>query len=294
MFMEPIFWEEYLKPLQNLIMQPIVFNDLSITLMDAIPALHDREWSMETHRHPWFEFNYVSEGAAYTKVEDNEFLTSAGQSYLIPPGTFHSHRNCDHQGDNGFCLRWQLEKVEVMKESLNVCQSAADIIKILSSHKPMCINGNADVLIDWVNKPKSLAATQSVFIHWLMSLYEICGGQDLFGAYNNDHEKILVQQAIVYLTEYYAHDFSVKDLANSLNISYRHLARIFKHITGVTIVQKLNDIRINEAKKLLKETDRTIREIAMVVGFQNEYYFTTIFSQNSYITPSKFRSKFKE
>jgi transcriptional regulator GlxA family with amidase domain len=72
------------------------------------------------------------------------------------------------------------------------------------------------------------------------------------------------------------------------------LARIFKHITGVTIVEKLNDIRINEAKKLLKETDRTIREIARGVGFQNEYYFTTMFSQNSYITPSKFRSKFKE
>jgi AraC family transcriptional regulator, transcriptional activator of pobA len=292
--MEPIFWDEYLKPLQDLIMQPIIFNDLSITLMDAIPAPHDGDWAVETHRHPWFEFNYVSEGAAYTKLEDNEFLVSVGQSFLIPPGNFHSHRNCDHQGDNGFCLRWQLEKVEVLEGSINICQSAVDIIKVLSSHKPKCIEGNADMLIESLSKAKSLAAAQAAFIHWLLSLYEICGGQDLNRVYNNDHEKILVQQAIVYLTEYYAHDLSVKDLANSLNISYRHLARIFKHITGVTIVEKLNDIRINEAKKLLKDTDRTIREIAREVGFQNEYYFTTIFSQTSYITPSKFRSKFKE
>jgi hypothetical protein len=37
--MKPIDWEEYLEPLQDLIMIPIIFNDLSITFLDAISAL---------------------------------------------------------------------------------------------------------------------------------------------------------------------------------------------------------------------------------------------------------------
>lgn len=292
--MQPKNWDECLKPLQELIMQPIIFNDLSITLLDALSALHDKDWSVEVHRHPWFEFNYVSEGSLYTTLKGSEFLTVVGQVYIIPPGTFHSHRHCNHEGDNGFCLRWQLEKVETSEASIKLPDCASDIIKVVSAIRPYGIEMHADQLVERMNGVKTLYSKQSVFIQWLISLYEFWNGKDSEKSYGNDHEKVLVQQAILYLSEYYTNHLNVQDVAISLNISYRHLTRIFKNITGVTIIEKLNDIRINEAKKLLKETDKPIREIARSVGFDNEYYFTTIFSHHSFITPSKFRSKFKE
>jgi hypothetical protein len=57
------------------------------------------------------------------------------------------------------------------------------ITKVLSSHKPKCIEGNADMLIESLSKVKSLAAAQAAFVYWLLSLYEICGGQDLNRVY---------------------------------------------------------------------------------------------------------------
>jgi AraC family transcriptional activator of pobA len=287
-------WDDNIKPVQKLIMQPVAFNDLSVTLLDALSALHGTDWLVKEHRHPWFEFNYISEGSAYTTLNGSEFLTVAGQVYIIPPGLFHSHRHYNHEGDNGFCLRWQLEKTEAPGMHLKLSECAQDIIRTLSACRTYGIQMNACELVEKVSRAKNLTVKQSVFVQWLISLYEFWGGKSSEKPYQNDHEKILVQQAMLYLSEYYANDLSVQDVADSLNVSYRHLARIFKHVTGNTIIEKLNDIRINEAKKLLKDTDKPIYEIAREVGFDNEYYFTTVFSCHSHITPSKFKSKFKD
>jgi AraC family transcriptional regulator, transcriptional activator of pobA len=292
--MPPSAWEDNIKPLQELITQPIRFNDLSITLLDAIWALHSRDWSIETHRHPWYEFNYVSEGALYTTIEGCEFLTAAGHFYLIPPGTYHSHRYCNHEGDNGFCLRWQLERISFPGETENISALGARIMEVLSIPRPFCTAWNAGELIENASKCSNIAVLQSEFLRWLLSLYELWEDKGKETTYEHEREKALVQQAILFLSEYYASDIPVQDLANSINISYRHLARIFKQVTGLTIVEKLNDIRVYEAKKLLKDTDKTIREIAREVGFENEYYFSNTFTHRAYTSPSKFRKRFRE
>lgn len=95
------------------------------------------------------------------------------------------------------------------------------------------------------------------------------------------------------MSEYYANEIHVMELANLVNVSYRSLARSFKQATGMTIIKKLNDIRIHEAQKLLRNTEKPIRQIAVEVGFENEYYFSRIFSHRTCITPSEFRKKFK-
>lgn len=291
--MTPLLWDERLKPLQKIIMQPVIFNNLSITLLDALPALHEKDWVIDTHRHPWFEFNYVSEGAVYTSIEGFEFLTGAGHSYIIPPGTFHSHRYCDYQGDNGLCLRWQLEELPQNADMAKTPNSASKLIKVLSVPRPFCVDVNAAVLVERISRVKSHAAMQAIFTEWLLSLFDMLNACEEDPNIQNDHEKVSVRQALLYLSEYHTQDLNVQELANSLNISYRHLARMFKHVTGMTIIENLNNIRVNEAKKLLKETDKPIREIAQKVGYENEYYFTTIFNKYAYTSPSKFRKQFK-
>lgn len=292
--MPPSSKEENIKPLQDLIIQPTLFNDLSITLLDAIWALHGKDWSIDNHRHPWYEFNYVSEGAIYTTIEGCEFLTTAGQFYLIPPGTYHSHRHCNHEGDNGFCLRWHLEKVSFPREMEGVPASGARIMEVLSTPRPFCTAWNAGELIENVSRCSNTAMLQSELLRWLMSLYALWEGRGKERICESEREKTLVQQALLFLSEYYVSDISVQDIANSINISYRHLSRIFKQVTGLTIIEKLNDVRVNEAKKLLKETNKTIREIAREVGFENEYYFSNTFTHHAYTSPSKFRKRFRE
>lgn len=287
-------WEERISRLQALVMKSMLYNDLCITLIDALPAPHSNDWVLAEHRHPWFEFNYLSEGSLYTTLEGCEFLASAGSFFLIPPGCFHSHRYCSSSGDNGFCLRWQLEKAPLPKDFSNLTASAENIIKVISVPRPTATFKNMEGLISDFNDAHGIDTLQTSFISWLIMLYEQWREKGLEKDNSESRDNALVRQAILYLSEYYAHPIKVQELANSINMSYRHLARIFKQATGLTIIEKLNDIRVNHAKDLLKHTNEAVREIALQVGFENEFYFSNIFNHYTYMTPTNFRKKFKE
>ena len=57
----------------------------------------------------------------------------------------------------------------------------------------------------------------------------------------------------------------------------------------MTFKQYLNKIRLSEAKRLLKETDRQIADIAYHVGYKNVTHFHRIFKQNEKISPNEYR-----
>ncbi|MFQ9798925.1 MAG: helix-turn-helix transcriptional regulator [Clostridia bacterium] len=126
-------------------------------------------------------------------------------------------------------------------------------------------------------------------------LLGICATFDPGGRMPFDYsqDEALVNQALLYLSQYYAQNIRVDEVAHSLNVSYRHLARIFKSVTGQTVIQKLNAIRLEEARRLLAETNMPVGEIGKQVGFTNEYYFSAIFKQVIATTPTQYRAMMK-
>ena len=96
-------------------------------------------------------------------------------------------------------------------------------------------------------------------------------------------------QVMLHLSEYYREKIYVEQIAAALHMSYRTLSRRFKEETGITLSEALNEIRIRNAKKLLVESDMRIYEIALAVGFENEYYFSNAFRKYSHMTPGKYR-----
>ena len=104
-------------------------------------------------------------------------------------------------------------------------------------------------------------------------------------------DKLMIRHALLYLEDLRSGELNVYEMAASLNISYRHLSRLFKQVTGTTIVQRYNDIRIERAKKLLRETNLLNKEVASQVGFKNENYFSTLFKQVTTLSPGEYRQK---
>jgi len=286
-------WETTLQPLQALIMKPVFFHDLVITLTDAVVACHESGWEVKEHRHPWFEFNYVSDGCLHTTLEQAEFPTYPGAFFLVPPGVFHSNRNKSGARDDGFCLRWLLESRQPEIPGQEQAGRFKPLLSTLSVKNAYSVsNKRIDLLIaDMVNQ-KELLALQLAFARLIVALQGLRNEETTVKKNEYSREEVLVRQAMLYLAEYYSSQISVHELAHSLNISYRQLARVFKKITGITIIEKLNDIRINQAKQLLNDTDKTVKEIAQLVGFENEYYFSNTFSKYTYSSPSEFRRKF--
>ncbi|WP_245375638.1 AraC family transcriptional regulator [Paenibacillus eucommiae] len=306
-------YEDTLNACKNLLMQPLSFNDLGIVLVDALSAKHDPDWSVELHRHPWFEFNYVSTGSVYTTIEGIEFLIQEGQSYLIPPGAAHAHRNAEGIGDDGFCLRWQFNLLSNRNEGLkspasshsasgasNSTSSSSSIslsmgqavIDIFQEARPYALSKELTAPLMNIRSDQSSFSIQSAFVGWLAVLFEEWSWEApdlLHHSHQADKNDSMVQQALLYLEEYYASSFKVQDLATALHVSYRHLSRLFKHKTGISIIEKLTDIRVSHAKKLLKDSNMTLREIAHETGFVNEFYFSNQFHRYTFTSPKEFR-----
>ena len=94
-----------------------------------------------------------------------------------------------------------------------------------------------------------------------------------------------------YIRENYKDDISLSSAANKANISSVYLSRLFKKEEGINFLDYLNQYRIEEAKKLLKDVQYNILDVADETGFKNTRYFSKIFKKNVGITPSEYRKR---
>ena len=72
-------------------------------------------------------------------------------------------------------------------------------------------------------------------------------------------------------------------------ISQYYLSRSFKQVTGFTFIEYLNSVRIREAQRLLRETEKQVIQIAHMVGFNNISHFGRIFKAITKYTPLQYR-----
>lgn len=97
-----------------------------------------------------------------------------------------------------------------------------------------------------------------------------------------------VLNAIKYIQFNYSHDISIDDVAKSVGVSRSHLYRVFMLNVGKSPIDYLTEYRINEACKLLRGGNLSIAEVAISVGFFDQFYFSRVFKRAKGVPPSKY------
>jgi len=100
-----------------------------------------------------------------------------------------------------------------------------------------------------------------------------------------------VRKAMAFIHNHFAENITRSDIAQYISISEDYLTFCFRQELGTTPITYLQRYRVNQAKHLLKDTDRAITEIALDVGFSDNSYFSRIFRRITGISPDKFRHK---
>lgn len=108
-----------------------------------------------------------------------------------------------------------------------------------------------------------------------------------------DSKSEYIRQALEYVHEKYTECITIDAIADQIGISYSYLRRLYKESTGQNLSDYINQLRIQKAKKLLKETNYTVKEIVFMCGYNHERTFFRSFTQMVGISPSKYRSKVK-
>jgi YesN/AraC family two-component response regulator len=103
----------------------------------------------------------------------------------------------------------------------------------------------------------------------------------------------LSAQNISHIDDYLDHNFdqeiSISAMAEIVSLSESSFSRNFKLATGKSPYQYVVERRIEEAKRLLRNTDQSIAEIGLSVGYSNQAHFSTAFRKMLGVTPGAYR-----
>lgn len=98
-----------------------------------------------------------------------------------------------------------------------------------------------------------------------------------------------ILESTFYLEQHYAEPVRLGEVAKRFGFSEGHFSRLFSAQVGVPFSNYLINIRIRHAKELLINTDKSVSEISMDIGFSSADYFSACFSKCENMTPSAFR-----
>lgn len=102
-----------------------------------------------------------------------------------------------------------------------------------------------------------------------------------------------VQKALDYIkTNYSNPELIFKEVADAVNLSTSYLSALMKKYGNINYNLYLNEVRIENAKKLLISPDVKSYEVAFRVGFNSSQYFSSCFKKNIGITPREYRERF--
>ncbi len=97
-----------------------------------------------------------------------------------------------------------------------------------------------------------------------------------------------------YIEENKGINIKLEELARTVGFSYAYFSSLFKKETGKTLTEYIQMVRIETAKKLLVEKERSISEIAEMVGYNDIKFFTKQFKKTLGISPNEYRKMFLE
>ena len=130
-------------------------------------------------------------------------------------------------------------------------------------------------------------ATQSAvdMIRWVNYLLE--------RAYDYEEEvrkaSGLIERINAYVHEHFSEQLDRNEIASAFHLAPEYLAKLYKKKTGVYLKDYIREYRVEQAKRLLREKDVLVSDVAGAVGFDNFSYFSTIFRKYVGMTPNEYR-----
>ncbi|WNS43156.1 AraC family transcriptional regulator [Paenibacillus sp. MMS20-IR301] len=284
-----------LPPVFNKLCREIRVQDAVIEWVDIIFEQIGTASKCPPHAHTWFEFNYVLSGQMGTRFDGDELTVNAGEFFLIPPGRVHSHTYTRGNPHEGLCFRWRLRPADP-GQAADGGHLLYARLKSLQEWRPGAYSdeeGFSGMLEHFLSEADTAAPSELSLQLLLIRLLErLCQLQQTLEGHTESPAAVadpLVRKVEIYMEEYLGDRLNVEELAASLHMSYGHLSREYKRLTGNTIIGRMNSIRLEKARELLLLPGSNISEAAEQAGFADLSYFSKAFKKKYGQAPQSYR-----
>ncbi len=252
------------------------------------------------HSHANFEFHIVFRGNFVMDIEDKKINMRPNDSVLIFPNTFHRISSQD-ENSAMLCFTFPIEKNDKQDES----DYYTIFREFVAREGEYAIVQQNPLIGEYVRRINAHLNLNSVFAKETVKAFLVLLFTELllpaFGNSNISDTTAIetteydsrIQMIENYFNDHYMEDISLSKLSAMLCLSERQTNRMISHAFGTEFRECLSKIRLKTAKKLLCETNNSVKDIAEAVGYQTYNGFYLAFRSKFGISPLKYREQKK-
>ena len=227
----------------------------------------------DMHQHDYYELYYLEAGSREYFVEDTIFSVEAGDFVLIAPGKLHRTG-----GEYGMRIL-----VCFTEEFLLRTFTRAATNRLLACFENLKLSPRREEFAALLEAIEA-AEEETEFALRLGALLQAlcrCEKAELSGE--------PVSAMVAYINANFASIRNISQIAERFYISKFHLCRVFKEAMKITVIDYLNQVRIRNACRYLRSSDKDVGEIALLCGFRDAAYFSNVFKKITGTPPSAYR-----
>lgn len=231
-----------------------------------------------------YQLVYISKGKGIFASDSTKNTTiGKGQVLILFPGQWHTYRPLKETGWNEYYIGFEGSFVDTLMKN-NFISYQHQILHIGSNEELVNLFSRA-IKVAKEDKKSSQQYLAGIVLHIL--------GMMLFFAENKNldsrESSQIIERAKIIMHENANKDIDIKGIASNLGTSYSWFRKVFKEYTGFAPAQYFQEIKLQKAKKLLRESNLSIKEIAYELNFSSYEYFLSFFKKRVGTTPLKYR-----
>ncbi|HBG02118.1 MAG TPA: AraC family transcriptional regulator [Firmicutes bacterium] len=268
------------------------------TLFQLDYKKQDEEYTMpEAHYHDYYEIYYLYSGERHYLLEDRIYHITQGDLVFIPPNIVHQTAE---SGGTGSHERMLIYFTDSFLSGFLSKEERANLLGCFRQKlKALRLSAVDQTLLEAIlskmrKEERRHLVWSSLYQKILLSELLIVASrraseqlEDYFYPEGPVHQK--VHNIVRFMGENYQQVLSLGELGERFFVSPAYLSRAFKRVTGLTLVEYLNTVRIKEAQRLLRESDQTVSDVALAVGFSSHTHFGRTFKQMTGLSPIMYR-----
>lgn len=260
----------------------------------------DKNFTFSGEKHDFWELVYVDSGNVNITAAKNEYTLHQGEIIFHKPNEFHTISSDGKTPSNVFVVSF----VTASKNMIYFKNKATVLPKELRHYIKTLIQEGKKTFDLPFNNPElrelklsdsSLFGGQQMIrttLEQLLIMLIRVEEQNLKDMHIfHDKESLdnhLANSVIDLLNNNVYGKISVDEICNKLNYSKTYISKIFKQACGRTIIDYYTQLKITEAKKLIREKIYSITQISNMLNFADPHYFSRVFKKTTNMTPREY------
>lgn len=279
--------------------------ELSEESTDPVYIMPFQQSDVELHDHNFFELAYITGGSAWQNLAGKKERVKIGDYFIIDYGAVHSYQEC-----NNFTLINCLFLPEAIDDVLEGCRSLDEMLRICMIRyyrKAFAQEKTANRIFHdedgrvlkllrvlQMEYSKKEFGWKEIFRSRLKEILILMMRSTILQHSDFDSDKIanedeMISDLVRYLHKNGKERAVLTNYCQTHHYSLSYISRRFRQETGMTVLQYLQKIRIDQSCALLAGSKLPIAEVAQAVGYEDAKYFSEIFKRMLGMTPGAYR-----